>query len=89
MVTKTPSSSSVVSSNSESSITGNNGGSDGSNLPNLPITGHKLKLNGHNYLPWSQSVMMFVCGKGKDDYLTGVSMSLDKEDPKFKDWKTE
>ena len=83
MATKTPSSSSEVNLNSESSITGNNGGSDGSNLPNLPITDHKL--NGHNYLPWSQSVMMFVCGKGKDDYLIGVVMSPNKEEPKFKD----
>ncbi|RVX06552.1 Retrovirus-related Pol polyprotein from transposon RE2 [Vitis vinifera] len=37
--------------------------------PSLLITGHKL--NGHNFLQWSQSVMMYVCGKGKDEYLTG------------------
>ncbi|RVX08140.1 Retrovirus-related Pol polyprotein from transposon TNT 1-94 [Vitis vinifera] len=40
----------------------NLGGSDSS--PIL-ITGHKL--NGHNYLQWSQSVLLFICGKGKDD----------------------
>ncbi|RVW87680.1 hypothetical protein CK203_041174 [Vitis vinifera] len=44
----------------------NLGGSDSS--PIL-ITGHKL--NGHNYLQWSQSVLLFICGKGKDEYLTG------------------
>ena len=83
MATKTPSSSSKVSSNSKSSITNNNGGSDGSNLPNLPITAHKL--NGHNYLLWSQFVMMFVSKKkGKNDYLIEVAMSPNKEDPKFK-----
>ncbi|KAF7835635.1 Retrovirus-related Pol polyprotein from transposon RE2 [Senna tora] len=31
------------------------------------ITGHKL--NGQNHLQWRQSVFMFVCGKGKDNYL--------------------
>ena len=33
--------------------------------------------------------MMFVYEKKKDDYLIGVAMSPDKEDPKFKDCKTE
>ncbi|KAH9705125.1 Plant intracellular ras-group-related LRR protein 4 [Citrus sinensis] len=46
--------------------TATHGGTDSS--PIL-ITSHKL--NDHNYLQWSQSVMMFICGKGKDDYLTG------------------
>ena len=32
--------------------------------------------------------MMFVCGKRKDDYLIGVAMSPNKENPKFKDQKT-
>ncbi|RVW47558.1 DNA mismatch repair protein MSH7 [Vitis vinifera] len=40
----------------------NLGGNDSS--PIL-ITGHKL--NGHNYLQWSQSVLLFICGKGKDE----------------------
>ena len=48
----------------------------------LPIIGHKL--NGHNYLQWSQSVMMFICGKIKDDHLTGAITILKKEDPIFK-----
>ncbi|RVW71297.1 Retrovirus-related Pol polyprotein from transposon RE1 [Vitis vinifera] len=39
----------------------NLGGSDSS--PIL-ITGHKL--NGHNYLQWSQSVLLFICGTAKD-----------------------
>ncbi|KAL5540397.1 hypothetical protein UlMin_042420 [Ulmus minor] len=53
----------------------------------LPITGHKL--NGKNFLQWSQSVIMFICEKGKDDYLTGVAVPHAKEDPKFKRWKAE
>jgi len=45
------------------------------------ITNHKL--NGHNYLQWSQSMMMFIYGKGKDNYFTRVASQLKKEDPKF------
>jgi len=51
------------------------------------ITGHKL--NGQNYLQWSQSIMMFICGKGKDDYLTGVTSQPEEADPKFWMWKFE
>ena len=45
------------------------------------ITGHKL--NGQNDLQWSQSIMMFIYGKGKDDYLIGATSKLGEEDPKF------
>lgn len=31
--------------------------------------------------------MMFYCGKGKDDYVTGVPVSPKLGDPKFKTWK--
>ena len=48
----------------------------------MPITGHKL--NGNNYLQWSHSVMMFICGKGKDDYLNGVATKPNKTNEKFK-----
>ncbi|KAH9696724.1 reverse transcriptase Ty1/copia-type domain-containing protein [Citrus sinensis] len=51
------------------------------------ITSHKL--NGHNYLQWSQSVMMFICGKGKDDYLTSEAAMPEVSDPSFKRWKSE
>ena len=53
----------------------------------MPITGHKL--NGNNYLQWSYSVMMFICGKGKDDYLNGVAAKPNKTDEKFKVWNAE
>ena len=62
----------------------NHGGTDSS--PVL-ITSHKL--NGHNFLQWSQSVMMFICGKGKDDYLTGEAVMPETSDPGFRKWKTE
>ncbi|RVW83044.1 hypothetical protein CK203_042497 [Vitis vinifera] len=62
----------------------NLGGSDSS--PIL-ITGHKL--NGHNYLQWSQSVLLFICGKGKDEYLTGEATMPETTEPGFRKWKIE
>ena len=53
----------------------------------LPITSHKLA--GHNYLQWSQSVMMYVCGKGREDHLTGTAAPPNKNDPTYKMWKAE
>ena len=75
---------SEVTTRHEAPVPASSGGSDGAILP---ITGHKL--NGLNYLQWSQSVKMFVCGRGKEDYLTGDAAPLTKEDPKFKVWKSE
>jgi hypothetical protein len=43
-------------------------------------------FNGHQ---WSSSVMMFICGKGRDDYLTGDIIIPEKNDPMFRTWKTE
>ncbi|RVW77397.1 Retrovirus-related Pol polyprotein from transposon TNT 1-94 [Vitis vinifera] len=57
----------------------NLGGSDSS--PIL-ITGHKL--NGHNYLQWSQSVLLFICGKGQDEYLTGEAAMPETIEPGFR-----
>ncbi|RVW53418.1 hypothetical protein CK203_085002 [Vitis vinifera] len=62
----------------------NLGGSDSS--PIL-ITGHKL--NGHNYLQWSQSVLLFICGKGKNEYLTGEAVMPETTEPGFRKWKIE
>ncbi|KAK3015974.1 hypothetical protein RJ639_007262 [Escallonia herrerae] len=53
----------------------------------LPIIGHKL--NGLNYLQWSQSVFMFISGKGKEDYLTGTIETPSKDDPNYKKWNSE
>ncbi|KAK2975605.1 hypothetical protein RJ640_023537 [Escallonia rubra] len=54
----------------------NTGGSEGSVIL---ITKHKL--TGHNYHQWAKSVMMFISGKGKDDYLTGAASPPRKDDP--------
>ena len=81
MATK-DSSTSKVTFTQEAPILSNNGGSDGATLI-IP----RHKLNGQNYLQWSHVVIMFICGRGKDDYLTGVVPRPMKEDPKFKRWK--
>ncbi|RVW95612.1 Retrovirus-related Pol polyprotein from transposon TNT 1-94 [Vitis vinifera] len=62
----------------------NLGGSDSS--PIL-IIGHKL--NGHNYLQWSQSVLLFICGKGKDEYLIGEAVMPETTKLGFRKWKIE
>ena len=45
---------------------------------NLSITSHKL--NGNNFLQWSQSVKLFIRGRGKFDYLTGTNARPTEED---------
>lgn len=83
MTRQSQSFSEVTTSHPELSTHGSSGGSENHILP---ITRHKL--NGHNYLRWSQSVMMFICGKGKDDSITGVATLPNKEDSKYKAWKS-
>lgn len=87
MATERQSSSSTISDvtiNQNSTVSSPSGMSDGSQIL---ITGHKL--NGNNYLQWSQSVMMFICGRGKDDYLSGAAAPPKADDPKFRSWKSE
>ncbi|KAL6340655.1 hypothetical protein AAG906_010563 [Vitis piasezkii] len=50
----------------------------------LPITAHKL--NGQNYLQWSQSILMFIRGKEKDDYITGASAAPETTASTYKRW---
>jgi len=40
-------------------------------------------------LQWAKLEMMFISGKGKDDYLMGVAVSPKPNDPKYKIWKAE
>lgn len=53
----------------------------------IQITCHKL--NDQNYLQWSQSVMMFIRGKGKDEFISGTSTCSAKSNPKFRAWDSE
>ncbi|KAL5574355.1 hypothetical protein UlMin_023952 [Ulmus minor] len=51
------------------------------------ITNHKL--NGHNFLQWSQSVFIYIYGRGKDEYLTGEVYIPAATEPKYQTWKIE
>lgn len=59
------------------------------NLDQLSVHVTSHKLNGHNYLQWSQSVFMFISGHNKDEYLTGVAKAPKNEDLTYKEWKAE
>ncbi|KAF7808202.1 Retrovirus-related Pol polyprotein from transposon TNT 1-94 [Senna tora] len=52
------------------------------------LLGFWHKLTGQNYLHWSRSMIMFITGKGKEDYLTN-STKPQPDDPKFKTWNAE
>ena len=72
---------------SQSSSSEVNSRSKPSSVPIVPdasshlVTNHKL--HGHNFLQWSQSVFMYICGRGKDGHLTGEISALETTDPKF------
>ena len=51
----------------------------------IPITGYKLRS--YNFNQWSHSVMIFICGKGKEDYLTGTVVRPKESGPNFRKWK--
>ena len=84
MTIKKDSSNSEVTSTQEAPISSNKGGSNGAALL---ITGHKL--DGQNHLQWSHAIIMFIYGRGKDNYLTSAMPQPTKEDLKFKGWKAE
>ena len=73
-----------VTSTQEAPILRNNEGSDG---VTLVITRHKT--NGQNHLQWSHAIIMFIYGRGKDNYLTSAMPQPTKEDLRFKGWKAE
>lgn len=53
----------------------------------LQITIHKL--NGQNFLQWSQSVKMYLRGRGRLGYLTGAIPTPDVADPSYAKWESE
>lgn len=50
----------------------------------LVITSHKL--DGKNFLQWSQSVLMVIRGRGKMGYLTGKIPQPSPSDPLYSSW---
>ncbi|RVW43701.1 hypothetical protein CK203_080512 [Vitis vinifera] len=84
MESKTEGSNSEVTSRPEAVHSGSASTTDGIILP---ITGHKL--NGQNFIQWAQSVRIFICGKGKEEYLTGAIVQPKEDDPGYRTWKLE
>nr|CAN64661.1 hypothetical protein VITISV_034785 [Vitis vinifera] len=58
------------------------GSPDADQPPFLPVSSIRA-------LHWSQSVLLFICGKGKDEYLTGEAAMPETTEPGFKKWKIE
>ncbi|XP_072062320.1 uncharacterized protein [Arachis hypogaea] len=48
-----------------------------------------FRLNESNYLRWSQSVQMYIRGRGKIGYLTGERSQPNITDPQYHVWDTE
>ena len=45
-----------------------------------------IRLNGENFLRWSQSVRMYIRGRGKMGYLTGEKKAPEEDDPDYATW---
>ncbi|KAI3446825.1 hypothetical protein Pfo_003490 [Paulownia fortunei] len=48
-----------------------------------------IRLNENNFLRWSQSVRMYIKGRGKIGYLTGDTIELSKTDSSYATWDAE
>ncbi|CAK7355579.1 unnamed protein product, partial [Dovyalis caffra] len=70
----------LKSSNIETVVFNNHGG-DMTNYSTIPITIYKL--NGINYIQWSQSFMFHVRIKEKEDYLIENITKPDEKDAKY------
>ena len=59
------------------------------NTESHPVQITTVRLNGDNFLRWSQSVRMYLRGRGKIGYLTGDKVALASEDPLYTTWDAE
>ena len=48
-----------------------------------------IRLNGDNFLRWSQSIQMYIKGRGKMGYLMGEKKALVVDDPNYAIWDVE
>ena len=48
-----------------------------------------IKLNGDNFVRWSQSVRMYIRGREKTGYITGDTPAPLQEDPNYAKWDAE
>jgi hypothetical protein len=63
----------------ESQVTSN------SENPTLQIS--TVKLDGLNYLSWSQSALLYIKSRGKRGHLNGKIQELKPEDPTYDKWE--
>lgn len=47
------------------------------------------RLDGNNYSAWSQGFKLFVTGRGKLGYVTGIKKQPKASDPAFGKWEEE
>ena len=59
------------------------------NTESHPVQITTIRLNGDNFLRWSQSVRMYIRGRGKIGYLTGQKAAPATEDPMYATWDAE
>ena len=60
-----------------------------SNADSYSVQITTIRLNGDNYLRWSQSVRMYIRGRGKIGYLTGDKKAPTPKDPTNVTWDAE
>lgn len=47
-----------------------------------------VKFDGNNYFTWSKSVLIYIQGKDKEEYLTSEMEIPSHSDPRYRKWKT-
>ena len=59
------------------------------NTDTHPVQITAIRLDRDNYLRWSQSVRMYIRGRGKLGYRTGDKKATATEDPTYVTWDAE
>uniref|UniRef100_A0A2N9I543 Retrovirus-related Pol polyprotein from transposon RE1 n=1 Tax=Fagus sylvatica TaxID=28930 RepID=A0A2N9I543_FAGSY len=72
-----------------SSSTANPSKGNGTNSESHSVQITTIRLNGDNFLRWSQSVRMYIRGRGKMGYLTGEKTAPAEADPTYATWDAE
>ena len=61
----------------------------GSSTKSHPVQITTIRLNGDNFLRWSQAVRMYIRGRGKMGYLTGEKKPPAEDDAAYVTWDAE
>lgn len=62
-------------------------GNNNPDIPNAKIT--TVKFDGTNYLAWSQSTLLYISGKDKENYILVEIVIPSVTDSKYRKWKTD